>query len=318
VLHRPHKEGLGPAYLAGFRRALELGAELVVEIDCDFSHDPADVPRLLDAAADADLVLGSRYVPGGSVADWGAVRRAISSGGSLYARLLLGVPIRDLTGGFKCFRRKVLETIDLDAIHSRGYAVPDRADVSRAAPRLPRAARFPIRFVDREIGRLEDVALDRARGDLEGAAAPPRCAGRQAVREVTDASFEEEVLRRGGATIVDFWAPWCKPCKAIEPILEALAADHGLGLVRLDIDEHIGVPSRYGVLVPADRDPVRGRRSPGDRRRRSPAEPLRACLRRVARRAALYSVACANIQRWPSTSAARYWRWPMRGYPIAG
>ena len=139
VLHRPHKEGLGPAYLAGFRRALELGAELVVEIDCDFSHDPADVPRLLDAASEADLVLGSRYVPGGSVEDWGAVRRAISSGGSLYARLLLGVPIRDLTGGFKCFRRAVLETIDLDAIHSRGYAFQIETDLPRATPRLPRA-----------------------------------------------------------------------------------------------------------------------------------------------------------------------------------
>ena len=151
VLHRPHKEGLGPAYLAGFRRALELGAELVVEIDCDFSHDPADVPRLLDAASEADLVLGSRYVPGGSVEDWGAVRRAISSGGSLYARLLLGVPIRDLTGGFKCFRRAVLETIDLDAIHSRGYAFQIELTY-RALRRGFRVREIPIRFVDREVG----------------------------------------------------------------------------------------------------------------------------------------------------------------------
>ena len=151
VLHRPRKEGLGPAYLAGFRRALELGAELVVEIDCDFSHDPADVPRLLEAAWDADLVLGSRYVPGGGVEDWGAVRRAISAGGSLYARLLLGVPVRDLTGGFKCFRRAVLETIDLDAIHSRGYAFQIELTY-RALRRGFRVREIPIRFVDREVG----------------------------------------------------------------------------------------------------------------------------------------------------------------------
>jgi dolichol-phosphate mannosyltransferase len=151
VLHRSHKEGLGPAYLAGFRRALELGAELVVEIDCDFSHDPNDVPRLLDAAGDADLVLGSRYVPGGSVENWGAVRRAISAGGSLYARLLLGVPVRDLTGGFKCFRRTVLEAIDLDAIHSKGYAFQIELTY-RAVRRGFRVREIPIRFVDREVG----------------------------------------------------------------------------------------------------------------------------------------------------------------------
>src|SRR5436305_2000840 len=112
VLHRARKEGLGPAYLAGFERALAEGAELVLEMDCDFSHDPADVPRLIAAAeAGADLVLGSRYVPGGGVRDWGAVRRFISTGGSTYARVLLGVGIRDLTGGFKCYRRAVLEAI---------------------------------------------------------------------------------------------------------------------------------------------------------------------------------------------------------------
>ncbi len=151
VLHRPRKEGLGPAYLAGFRRALELGAELIVEIDCDFSHNPADVPRLLDAAGDADLVLGSRYVPGGSVENWGAVRRAISAGGSHYARLLLGVPVRDLTGGFKCFRRVVLETIDLDSVRSRGYAFQIELTY-RALRRGFRVREVPIRFVDREVG----------------------------------------------------------------------------------------------------------------------------------------------------------------------
>src|SRR5213592_220355 len=122
VLHRERKEGLGPAYLAGFRRALADGAELVLEMDCDFSHSPDDVPRLLAAAEEADLVLGSRYVPGGSIGNWGLVRRFVSAGGSFYARVLLGSRVRDLTGGFKCYRRQVLETIDLDAIHSRGYA----------------------------------------------------------------------------------------------------------------------------------------------------------------------------------------------------
>src|SRR5438874_2634810 len=123
VLHRERKEGLGPAYLAGFRHALADGADFVLEMDCDFSHDPADVPRLL-AACDggADLALGSRYVPGGGTEDWGRGRRFVSTGGSWYARTLLGVSVRDLTGGFKCYRRQVLEQIDLDAIRSLGYA----------------------------------------------------------------------------------------------------------------------------------------------------------------------------------------------------
>ena len=119
VLHRERKEGLGPAYLAGFRRVLSGEAELVLEMDCDFSHDPNDVPRLIAAVADgADVALGSRYVLGGGVRDWGLLRRVISAGGSLYARVVLGVRVRDLTGGFKCYRRSVLETIELDSIHS--------------------------------------------------------------------------------------------------------------------------------------------------------------------------------------------------------
>src|SRR4051794_14549687 len=122
VLHRPVKEGLGPAYLAGFRRALADGAELVLEMDCDFSHDPDDVPRLIAAASDADLVLGSRYVEGGRVENWNAWRRFVSRAGSLYAQALLQAPVRDLTGGFKCYRREVLERIDLDAVTARGYA----------------------------------------------------------------------------------------------------------------------------------------------------------------------------------------------------
>src|SRR5881396_2601426 len=122
VLHRSRKEGLGPAYLAGFRQALADGAELILEMDCDFSHDPSDVPRLLEAAESADLVLASRYVAGGGTENWGLFRRFISRGGSLYAQLLLGAPVRDLTGGFKCYRRTVLEALPLDEIHSKGYA----------------------------------------------------------------------------------------------------------------------------------------------------------------------------------------------------
>jgi dolichol-phosphate mannosyltransferase len=152
VLHRERKEGLGPAYLAGFRRALAEGAELVLEMDCDFSHDPSDVPRLIAAAEDgADLALGSRYARGGSIPNWGLVRRAISLGGNLYAQAVLQSSIRDLTGGFKCFRRHVLETIDLGAIDSRGYAfqIETTYRVLRAGFRV---VEVPIAFVDREQG----------------------------------------------------------------------------------------------------------------------------------------------------------------------
>ncbi len=151
VLHRPRKEGLGPAYLAGFRRALEAGAELILEMDCDFSHDPADVPRLIEAAAAADLVLGSRYVPGGGVSNWGLVRRIVSTGGSLYARGVLGVPVHDLTGGFKCFRARVLETIDLGSISSKGYAFQIETTY-RALRAGFRVVEVPITFADREAG----------------------------------------------------------------------------------------------------------------------------------------------------------------------
>jgi dolichol-phosphate mannosyltransferase len=151
VLHRQTKEGLGPAYLAGFRHALAAGAERILEMDCDFSHDPRDVPRLLAATEDADLALGSRYVEGGAVENWGFVRRTISAGGSLYARLLLSSPVRDLTGGFKCYRREVLETIDLDAIDSRGYAF--QIETTYRAQRAGfRVVEVPITFVDREQG----------------------------------------------------------------------------------------------------------------------------------------------------------------------
>lgn len=152
VLHRPRKEGLGPAYLAAFRLALAGDAELVLEMDCDFSHDPADVPRLIRAAKDgADLVLGSRYVRGGSIGNWGRGRRVVSRGGSLYAQLLLGTSVRDLTGGFKCYRRRVLETIDLDSIRSRGYAFQIETTY-RALRAGFRVEEVPIAFVDREVG----------------------------------------------------------------------------------------------------------------------------------------------------------------------
>ena len=151
VLHRPHKEGLGPAYLAGFERLLEGDADLILEMDCDFSHDPNDVPRLIAAAADADLVLGSRYVEGGRVANWGLVRRFISRGGSLYAQVLLGLRVRDLTGGFKCYRRAVLEALPLDEIHSRGYAFQIETTY-RAIRKGFRVHEVPIAFVDRAEG----------------------------------------------------------------------------------------------------------------------------------------------------------------------
>jgi dolichol-phosphate mannosyltransferase len=152
VLHRAKKEGLGPAYLAGFREALTTNAELVLEMDCDFSHDPAEVPRLIAAAENgADLVLGSRYIPGGSIPNWGLTRRLISSAGNLYARVILGSRIHDLTGGFKCFRRTVLETIDLGAIESKGYAfqIETTYRVVRAGFRV---TEVPITFVDRTAG----------------------------------------------------------------------------------------------------------------------------------------------------------------------
>jgi dolichol-phosphate mannosyltransferase len=153
VLHRERKEGLGPAYLAGFREALRTDADFVLEMDCDFSHDPADVRRLVAACeAGADLALGSRYVAGGGTLNWGRGRRIVSAGGSLYARTLLGVTIRDLTGGFKCFRRRVLERLDLDAIHSKGYAF--QIEMTYRALRAGfRVVEVPITFVDRRHGQ---------------------------------------------------------------------------------------------------------------------------------------------------------------------
>jgi dolichol-phosphate mannosyltransferase len=152
VLHRPAKGGLGQAYVAGFGRALDAGAEFVIEMDADFSHNPRYLPELIAASAEADLVLGSRYVAGGGVRDWGLLRRLISRGGGVYARLILGVGIRDLTGGFKCIRRAVLEAIDLSTVRAEGYVfqieVTYRALVAGFTVR-----EVPIVFTDRTAGK---------------------------------------------------------------------------------------------------------------------------------------------------------------------
>jgi dolichol-phosphate mannosyltransferase len=151
VLHRPRKEGLGSAYVAGFREALEGGAALVGQMDADFSHDPADLPRLVAAAQNTDLVIGSRYVPGGGIEEWGPLRRLISRGGCAYARTVLGVGVHDLTGGFKVFRREVLEAIDIGSIAAFGYAFQVETTY-RAIRAGYRVVELPIVFRDRRVG----------------------------------------------------------------------------------------------------------------------------------------------------------------------
>jgi dolichol-phosphate mannosyltransferase len=151
VLHRPAKEGIGPAYVAGFRHALAGDSGLILQMDADFSHDPAEAPKLVAAAADADLVLGSRYVAGGRVGSWGKRRRRISRWGSAYARTWLGLDIQDLTGGFKCFRREVLEPIDLGSVGALGYAF--QVEMTYRAVRSGfRVVEVPILFHDRRVG----------------------------------------------------------------------------------------------------------------------------------------------------------------------
>ena len=152
VLHRQKKEGLGRAYLAGFAEALGRGYGRVLEMDADFSHDPGRLPALLEASRDADLVLGSRYVDGGGTMHWGLGRRILSRGGSLYARLILGLHVRDLTGGFKCFRREVLEAIDLPTVRSSGYAFQIELTF-RTVRKGFRVREVPIVFVDRRVGK---------------------------------------------------------------------------------------------------------------------------------------------------------------------
>jgi dolichol-phosphate mannosyltransferase len=151
VLHRPGKGGLGQAYLAGFGHALEAGARLLIEMDADFSHNPGYLPELIAAAEHADLVLGSRYVPGGGVRDWGLLRRMISRSGGLYARAILGVDVQDLTGGFKCIRREVLEAIDLPSVRAEGYVF--QIEVTYRAILAGFTVReVPIVFADRTVG----------------------------------------------------------------------------------------------------------------------------------------------------------------------
>jgi dolichol-phosphate mannosyltransferase len=157
VLHRARKQGLGRAYLAGFELALDAGADLLMEMDADFSHDPRDVPRLIAAAGAADLVLGSRYVPGGGVENWGLSRRLLSRGGCAYARVLLGIPVRDLTGGFKCFNRRVLQAIDLADVRADGYAF--QVELTYRAVRAGyRVAEVPILFRERREGASKMTA----------------------------------------------------------------------------------------------------------------------------------------------------------------
>jgi dolichol-phosphate mannosyltransferase len=152
VLHRARKEGLGRAYLAGFEVALGSGYGRILEMDADFSHEPERLPALLDASHEADLVLGSRYVPGGGTRNWGLGRRLLSRGGSVYARTILGVGVHDLTGGFKCFRREVLERIDLPTVTSAGYAF--QIELTWRALRAGfRVVEVPIVFADRRVGQ---------------------------------------------------------------------------------------------------------------------------------------------------------------------
>jgi dolichol-phosphate mannosyltransferase len=153
VLHREKKEGLGRAYLAAFRWGLDRGYQYIIEMDADFSHDPRYLPKLLDEAeAGTDLVLGSRYVQGGGTVNWGIGRQVISRGGSLYARTILGIPVRDLTGGFKCFHRRVLEAIDLEAVRSNGYAFQIELTY-RTLKKGFRVKEIPIVFEDRRVGQ---------------------------------------------------------------------------------------------------------------------------------------------------------------------
>jgi dolichol-phosphate mannosyltransferase len=153
VLHREKKQGLGRAYLHAFRWALERGYQFIIEMDADFSHDPKYLPIFLDQAmGGADVVLGSRYVPGGGTVNWGLGRKIISRGGSLYARTILGVKVRDLTGGFKCFRRQVLESLDLEAVHSSGYAFQIELTY-RALRKGFSITEVPIVFEDRRVGQ---------------------------------------------------------------------------------------------------------------------------------------------------------------------
>ena len=173
VMHRPGKAGLGHAYMAGFARALEGGAERVVEMDADFSHDPRYLEPLLTASRDADVVLGSRYVRGGGVRDWGLMRRLISRGGGTYARAILRVDVHDLTGGFKCLSREVLEAIDLPSVRSEGYVFQIEVTYRALLAGFTRA-RDSDCVPRQNPGKEQDVGANRDRGDVAGPPPAPK------------------------------------------------------------------------------------------------------------------------------------------------
>jgi dolichol-phosphate mannosyltransferase len=260
VLHRPRREGLGPAYLAGFARALERGAGYLFEMDADFSHDPADLARLLGAVRDggADVALGSRYVAGGGVTDWGVMRRLVSRGGSLYAAAVLGLRQRDLTGGFKCFRAGVLREIGLDTVRSKGYAFQVELTF-RAVRSGYRVEEVPITFRDRRAGRSKMswriageamflVPRLRRHYTLYSERQPRQEMSK--LKDVTDANFQAEVLEAEGPVLVDFWAPWCGPCRVVAPVLEEIGQERpDLTIVKLNVDDNQETAAKYQVLA---------------------------------------------------------------------
>ncbi len=194
VLHRAAKEGLGRAYLAGFLVALEGGADLVLEMDADFSHDPRDLGRLIRATEDCDLAIGSRYTAGGGVRDWSFARRALSRGGCWYARTLLGVEVRDLTGGFKCFTRKALEAIDSDQVVNNGYGFQIELTY-RAIRAGMRVREVPIWFTDRRVGESKMHPRIAVEAALRVPALKRRVDAEQAAVDAADAGATHAPLR---------------------------------------------------------------------------------------------------------------------------